>query len=56
MVVPPIENKRDRAYPNDITKYFYLLPLNENQRKELYDEIMEEYKNNPDSDKLKVYV
>lgn len=48
MEVPPMENiPKNIIFPNEITKIFYMLPLNDKQREELYCSMLEEFCNNP---------
>ena len=50
MVVPKnIPQKKDIRYPNEITEFFYSLPLSDEQRKDFYNAIMDDYKKDPES-------
>lgn len=53
MTVPTLK-KTMIIYPNEISEIFNCLPIDEKTKKELYDEIMEIYRKNPDSEDLKL--
>lgn len=53
MQVPPLKKNKIK-YDNEISEIFNNLPLDDKAKKELYDEIMEIYKKNPDSPELKL--
>ena len=52
--VPKLRKEENLKYPNEATKYFYGLPLSDDQRDELYKYIMDIYeKEGPEAFKAK---